>query len=357
MLSKRRKSGLMTGIRAGGARTAASPQEGFWSKMAAPLFPDYLAERRLLRRRLSFWRLGAFAAVIFGLAVAGVRLLGPDAALRFTPHIARFSIEGVITGDRETLKLLEKIENVQAAKAVVIAIDSPGGTTSGAELLYNAIRRLSAKKPTVAVVGNVAASGAYIAALGTDQIVALGNALVGSIGVLIQYPNVAKMLDTIGVKMEDVKSSPLKAAPNPFEPTTPEAEAALAALVGDSFSWFKSLVKERRNMTGEELQVVADGRVFTGRQGFDLHLVDRLGGEREAIDWLEQEKKIPKGLELRDWKQNRTLERLGILTLSARAAEMLGLDGLSHALDRAASAAPAGTLDGLLSIWQAGSLN
>jgi len=159
------------------------------------------------------------------------------------------------------------------------------------------------------------------------------------------------------VKMEDVKSSPLKAAPNPFEPTTPEAEAALAALVGDSFTWFKSLVKERRNMTGEELQAVADGRVFTGRQGVDLHLVDRLGGEREAVDWLEQEKKIPKGLEIRDWKQGRTLERLGILTLGARAAQMFGLDGISQALDRAARAADARMLDGLLSIWQAGSVN
>jgi protease-4 len=325
--------------------------------MPAPLFPDYLAERRILRRRLSFWRLGAFAALILALAAAGFRYLGPDAALRFTPQIARVTVEGLITGDRETLKLLEKIENAQSVKAVVFAIDSPGGTTTGAEKLYGAIRRLSAKKPTVAVVGNVAASGAYIAAIGTDQIVALGNALVGSIGVLIEYPNVAKMLDTIGVKMEDVKSSPLKAAPNPFEPTTPEAEAALAALVGDSFTWFKSLVKERRNMTGEELQAVADGRVFTGRQGIDLHLVDRLGGEREAVDWLEQEKKIPKGLEVRDWKQGRTLERLGILTLGARAAQMLGLDGIGQALERAASAADARMLDGLLSIWQAGSVN
>jgi protease IV len=325
--------------------------------MPAPLFPDYLTERRILRRRLSFWRLGAFAALILALAAAGFRYFGPDAALRFSPHIARVTVEGLITGDRETLKLLEKIETAPSVKAVVFAIDSPGGTTTGAERLYDAIRRLSAKKPTVTVVGNVAASGAYIAALGTDQIVALGNALVGSIGVLIEYPNVAKMLDTIGVKMEDVKSSPLKAAPNPFEPTTPEAEAALAALVGDSFTWFKSLVKERRNMSGEELQAVADGRVFTGRQGIDLHLVDRLGGEREAVDWLEQEKKIPKGLEVRDWKQGRTLERLGILTLGARAAQMLGLDGLSQALERAASATDARMLDGLLSIWQAGSVN
>jgi protease-4 len=203
----------------------------------------------------------------------------------------------------------------------------------------------------------VAASGGYVAALGTDRIVALGNALVGSIGVLVQYPNFAKLLDTVGVKMEDVKSSPLKASPNGFEPTSPEARAALAALVADSFTWFKALVKERRNMTSEQLEAVADGRVFTGRQGMELHLVDRLGGERDAIEWLEQEKNIPKGLPVRDWKQERTLERLGILSFSARAAEFLGLVGLSGALDRAAIAAQERMLDGLVSIWQVGGAN
>jgi len=319
--------------------------------MAVPSFPDYLAERRILRRRLSYWRVAAFAAAILGLTAAGIRLLGTEAPLRFTPHIARFSIEGIITGDRETLKLIDKIKDAKAAQAVVISIDSPGGTTAGAEVLYAAIRRLSAKKPTIAVIGSMAASGGYAAALGADRVVALGNSLVGSIGVLVQYPNLVKMLDMVGVKVEDVKSSPLKAAPSPYEPASPEARAALAALVDDSFTWFKSLVQERRNLTGEQLRTVTDGRVFTGRQGLDLRLVDSLGGEREAVDWLEQEKKISKDLPVRDWKQDRTLESLGILTLTARVAQFLGLDRLSLALDRAASAAQARMLDGLLSIW------
>jgi protease-4 len=325
--------------------------------MAAPRFADYLAERRILRRKLSFWRIAAVAAPILGVAIASQRLLGPDGPYGLTPHIARLAIEGIITGDRETLKLIQKVEESKAAEAVLISIDSPGGTTSGAERLYDAIRRLSAKKPTVAVVGSLAASGGYVAALGADRIVALGNALVGSIGVLVQYPNFAKLLDTVGVKMEDVKSSPLKASPNGYEPTSPEARAALAALVGDSFTWFKALVKERRSMTSEQLEVVADGRVFTGRQAMELHLVDRLGSERAGIEWLEQEKNIPKGLPVRDWKQERTLERLGILSFSARAAEFLGLGVLSGALDRAASAAQERMLDGLVSIWQVGGAN
>jgi protease-4 len=325
--------------------------------MAVPFFADYLAERRILRRKLSYWRIVAVAAVILAAAAAGLRLLGPDGAVGFAPHIARLSIEGIITGDRQTLKLIQKIEDSRAAEAVLISIDSPGGTTAGAERLYDAIRRLSARKPTVAVVGSMAASGAYVAALGSDRIVALGNALVGSIGVLVEYPNVAKLLDTVGVKIEDVKSSPLKASPNGFEPTSPEARAALAALVGDSFTWFKALVKERRNMSSEQLEAVADGRVFTGRQGIELHLIDRLGGEREAIEWLEQEKNIQKGLPVRDWKQERTLESLGILSFSARAAGFLGLGELSGALDRAAIAAQERMLDGLVSIWQVGGAN
>jgi protease-4 len=319
--------------------------------MAAPLFADYLVERRLLRRRLSFWRIAAFVAAAAGVVVLGLRFFGADEPLNFSPHIARLTISGVITGDRDTLKLISKLEDSQAA-AVLVSINSPGGTTTGAERLYEAIRRLSAKKPTVAVVGTLAASGGYIAALGADQIVAQGNSLVGSIGVLVEYPNFAKLLDTIGVKVEDVKSSPLKASPNGFEPTTPEARAALASIVDDSFAWFKDLVKQRRALTDPQLAAVDDGRVFTGRQGIGLHLVDRLGGEREAIAWLEQEKSVPKGLKVRDWKPSGTAQRLGLFSLAAEGAAFFHLDGLSQLLAQGEEAAQAHVLDGLVSIWQ-----
>ncbi len=322
--------------------------------MAAPLFADYLVERRLLLRRLSFWRVAAFGAAAIGLLILGLRLL--DGALNFAPHIARLSIDGLITGDRETLKLISKIEESDAA-AVLVSIDSPGGTTTGAERLYEAIRRLSAKKPTAAVVGTLAASGGYIVALGTDQIVARGNSLVGSIGVLVEYPNFTKLLDTIGVKVEDVKSSPLKASPNGFEPTTPEARAALASIVEDSFAWFKALVKQRRGLTDPQLAAVDDGRVFTGRQGLNLHLVDRLGGEREAIVWLEQEKSVPKGLKVRDWKKSSSLGRLRLFSFAARAAGLLHLDELSRLFAEGDRFAQARMLDGLVSIWQVDGVN
>jgi protease-4 len=181
--------------------------------------------------------------------------------------------------------------------------------------------------------------------------VAHGNSLVGSIGVLFQFPNVSKLLSTVGVQVEEVKSSPLKAAPNGFEPTSEAARAALAALVADSFDWFKGLVKERRNLTDDELAQVADGRVFTGRQAVPLKLVDRIGGEREAISWLETEKGIAKGLPIRTWRTDRSLETLGFLGALGDAAERLGLSGAVHLLQRGSETADSRLLDGLVSVW------
>jgi protease-4 len=275
----------------------------------APLSSDYLVDRRLLQRKLSFWRFAAFLFLIGVVLVGGYRLIGGRGVTALTPHIARLSIEGVITGDKDTLKLIRDIGRSQAT-GVLLSIESPGGTTTG------------------------------------------GNSLVGSIGVLFQYPNVAKLLETLGVRVEAVKSSPLKASPNGFEPTSPEARAVLSELVSDSFNWFKGLVKERRHMTDEELNIVSDGRVFTGRQGINLKLVDRLGGEREAISWLEQEKGVKKNLPVRDWKKDRSFERLGLLGFSARLAELAGFSGLSQMLERGSTFAESRLLDGLVSIWQ-----
>jgi protease IV len=314
---------------------------------------DYIVDRRRLQRKLSFWRGAAIVLLITALGAIGLKLSGHIGTGRFSPHIARVSIDGLITGDRTTLKLLDDVSK-SGAKGVILAIDSPGGTTTGAERLYDAIRRLAAKKPTVAVVGNAAASGAYIAAIGTDRIIAQGNSLVGSIGVLIEYPEFSKLLGKIGVEVDSVKSAPLKAEPSGFEPTSPAVRAALASLVDDSYQWFKGLVKERRGMSDAQLAAVDDGRVFTGRQALNLKLIDEIGGEREAIAWMEHAKGVPHGLPIRDWKSQNELERLGILSTSAEIADALGLTGLGQFLDRAAIYAQAQYLDGLVSIWQVG---
>jgi protease-4 len=318
--------------------------------MSAPT--DYLLDRRRLRRKLSWWRLIAIAAATLAAVVIVARLSGADSTDKLTPHIARLSLQGLIIGDKDTLDLIKKIGESSQAKAVIVAIDSPGGTTTGSQMIYEELRRLNEKKPVIAVVGALAASGAYIAAIASDTIVAQSTSLVGSIGVLFQFPNVYKLLETVGVKVEEFKSSPLKAAPNGLEPTSEAARTAIASLVADSYTWFKDLVKERRHLDDAELAKVADGRVFTAHQGQPLKLVDILGGEREAIAWLEKNKDVTKNLPVRDWKKKQTLERLGLVESAAGLARTFGFETIALVLDQTAATERVGRLDGLLAIWQ-----
>jgi protease-4 len=310
---------------------------------------DYLLDRRRMRRKLGYWRIAAIAAGLLAALIAFSKVPGVESFDKATPHLARFIVEGMITGDRDTLDLIKELQESKAA-GVLLSIDSPGGTTTGAEAVYLALRKLAEKKPVVAVVGNTAASGAYIAALGADQIFVRGGSLVGSIGVLAEIQSVYKGLDMIGVKVDEFKSSPLKNAPNNFEPTSEAARAAVMALIDDNYVWFKGLVKERRGLTDEELAKVADGRVFTGRQAAPLKLVDAFGGESEAVEWLEKTKGVAKKLPIRDWKKKSKLDQFGILGLASTALRALGLAPFAAALEGAA--APRASLDGVLAIWQ-----
>src|SRR5277367_3347173 len=244
---------------------------------------DVIVDRRRIRRKLTFWRVtSAVIAIAAVVAVGVIATPGGRSALASSGSIARINIEGLIRSDQSRVEALERLAKSQAA-AVVVHINSPGGTTAGSEQLYNSLVQLKAKKPLVVVVEGLAASGGYITAIAADHIVAQQTSLVGSIGVLFQFPNFSEVLKTVGVKVEEVKSSPLKAAPNGFEPTSPEARAALDALVKDSYAWFRSLVKERRGMDDALLEKVADGRVFTGRQAVDLKLIDQLGDEKPLL--------------------------------------------------------------------------
>jgi len=169
--------------------------------------------------------------------------------------------------------------------------------------------------------------------------------------VLIQFPNVAGLMNTLGVKLEEVKSSPLKAAPNGFEPSSPEALAALASVVNDTYGWFKGLVKERRGYDDAALATVSDGRIFTGQQALDLKLIDTLGGETEALDWLAQEKKIDKTLPIKDWSSYEGLGNLGLTHMAAAMVlDAVGAKELAAALRHGYPGAT-GALDGLVSVW------
>jgi protease IV len=316
-----------------------------------PIDAEQMSERRRLTRRLSFWRIAAIAAAC--LTVIGIALatFARSSMLPGGAHVARVTISGIITGDRQTLRLLEDVRR-SPASAVVVVIDSPGGTVPGSEMIYDELRRLNQRKPVVTVVNSLAASGGYIAALGTERIVARQTSLVGSIGVLFQVPNVTVLLDKVGVKMETVRSTPLKAMPSGIEPTSPEAKAAVEALVSENYAWFRTLVKDRRNLSDEQIALAADGRVFSGRRGKELGLVDDIGGEREARAWLESAKDISSNLPVRDYRKRRTLEESGLLGLATSALGWLGIDSGVSALERFSQKSEALSLDGLLALWQ-----
>jgi protease-4 len=319
---------------------------------------DSIVDRRRMRRKLTFWRIVTVVIVALALAGLGFRFFPGAPVSEASGAIARIKITGLIRGDQDRVEALERLGKSQA-KAVIVHIDSPGGTTAGSEQLFKSLREVQSKKPMVIVVDGLAASGGYIAAISGDYIVAQETSLVGSIGVLFQFPNFTEVLKTIGVKVEEVKSAPLKASPNGFEPTSPEARAALESIVMDSFGWFKGLVKDRRKMDDALLTKVSDGRVFTGRQAVDLKLIDRLGDEKTAIEWLEQEKQIPANTPVRDYKLEPRFRDLPFLHVAAFAAEAIGLSAFAQRLESwgAVQAAERLNLDGMLALWHPSTVN
>jgi protease IV len=303
---------------------------------------ELIVDRRQLQRRLWRWRVVAALAVLF--AVGALFWTGGDFK-KYSDHIARVRIDGLITGDQATLNLLDEIGKSEKVKAVIIRIDSPGGTTAGSEALYEQIRKISKNKPVVAVMDTVAASGGYITAIATDYIVARGNTITGSIGVIFSFPEISKLLDTLGIKMEEIKSGELKAEPSPYKPVSDHVRAVSNEMVQESFAWFTGLVAERRHLTAERVAVLADGRVYTGRQAVADKLIDALGGEDVALQWLETDKKISKDLNVVNWANPVNVDPTGLgFSIANIVLKALGFEGLKRQVESA-------RLDGLLVLW------
>ncbi|MDR3500339.1 MAG: signal peptide peptidase SppA [Parvibaculum sp.] len=307
---------------------------------------DALTDRRRLKRRLFFWRFGAVVAA----AVALVVLFSPDGLRFHRAQIARVEITGIITDDRDMQEMLGKLADDPAIKAVILSIDSPGGTTTGAEALYASVRKLAAKKPVVAVLGTLAASGGYIAAISADHIVARGNTLTGSIGVLFEWAQVAGLMDKLGVEMREVKSAPLKAEPNPFHKASPEAVAAMQDLISSSYDWFLGLVAERRKLDPATARKLGDGRVYTGWQAVKNGLVDEVGGEDEAIRWLAKARNVNPDLPVEDWAPERP--DAGFSPFGSRAAAEVLAETVEVLAGKTLQTKRL-TLDGLTSVWHA----
>ncbi len=316
---------------------------------------DDIIERRRLRRKLVFWRVLGVLALVVAVVVAGVLIAGPDTiGARSMPHVARISIDGFIAEDKAELELIDRLGKNDAVRAVIVSIDSGGGATVGGEALYTALRQLSAKKPTVASIKTLGASAAYMTAIATDQVFAYRSSITGSIGVLFQSPEVSEAMAKLGIKLTEVKSSPLKAAPSPFAPASPESLAVIKSLIDDNYNWFVDLVAERRRLDRPTALRLADGRVYSGQQAKDAGLVDGIGGEDVALDWLTREKGIDPALRVLDWEKERPERGFSFAEVAVRLmARQLGF--APDAIDASGLAPwlPRLNLDGLLSVWQA----
>lgn len=300
--------------------------------------PDAILERRRLRRNLSLWRVAAIVGITGAVAIIAASM----SDLKFgRDHVSKLEIFGVIVEDEKRDQAILDLADDAHAKALIVTIDSPGGTTSGSEGLYLALREVARKKPVVAVMGTVAASGGYITAIGADHIIARGNTITGSIGVLMQNTEVSELLKKIGVGIEMITSGPLKGKPSPFEPMDAQGRAAIKTLIDDSYQWFVDLVAERRKLTPERARELSDGRVYSGRLALEAKLVDQIGGMPEARSWLDKEKDISRKLPVEPllYGDEATLSgRLINNMIFGWAEKSLNLKRL--------------TLDGLVSLWQ-----
>ncbi len=298
------------------------------------------------RRRWRWIAVAAIAALVIGIAAVG-NYEQPRGT-----HVARLEVSGLITGDERQLQLIRDLTKEDDVKAMIVRIDSPGGTTVGSEALYEELRKFAAKKPLVAVMDSVAASGGYITAIAADRIYARGNTITGSIGVIFTYPDVSQLLSTVGVKMEEVKSGELKAEPSGTKPTSEKAKLVMQEMVNDGFTWFKGLVADRRKLDRATVDRLSDGRVYSGRQALAVKLIDELGTEETARAWLAKEKQIAADLktETREPPPVNTTPRFNISWSNATSDAILASLGLGGWLENAEAA----KLDGLLVLWRAG---
>lgn len=313
---------------------------------------DAILDRRRLRRKLTFWRVAALAV-----AALGVFALADFTGLRgrAAPHIAKVKIEGPIHEDDNLLARLDKIAKSDAVKGLIISVDSPGGTTAGGEAIFDAVRKVAQKKPVVAQVGTLAASAGYLIASAADHIVARQTSIVGSIGVLFQYPDISQLLTKLGIKIETIKSSPLKAEPNFFSPAPEAAKVMIRNMIMDSYNWFVGLVEKRRGLDHEQALALADGSVYTGRQALDKKLIDQLGGEDEAVGWLKS-KGTAGTLPVVEWKPERPGFMNSLFSESAARllTRFLGVPEESGTLLLREAVGERLFAPGLLSVWSTG---
>ena len=266
---------------------------------------DLLLDRRRLKRRLSFWRVLAIlcaAAFVVIAAGRGVRLFG---GAGLGTHIARVSVTGVMTEDRKLVEAVDALARDPSVPAVLLYVDSPGGTVGAGDSLHAALARVAAAKPVVAVMAGTAASAGYMISVAAQRIFGRASTLTGSIGVILETGDASGLLNRIGIDAEAITSGPLKDQPSFIRPLTPEGRTYLHDLVNSLYGQFVAIVAEGRHMDEAKVRQLADGRAYTGQQALQLGLIDQIGGERDAREWLDHEKHVSLGTPIRDLRVDR----------------------------------------------------
>ena len=253
-----------------------------------------------------FWRSFAVLAVVAAV-LAALRDEGVSAFDR--SHVARLTVSGLITDDRKLTEAVTKLADNDSVKALIVSINSPGGSVAGGEGLHDAIAHVAEKKPVVAVMRGTAASAGYMIAVPAARIFAREGTLTGSIGVLLETGEASGLLKTLGIQAEAITSGPLKDQPSFIRPLTPEGRDVLHGLVMDMYDQFVGMVADGRHMDAARVRQLADGRAYTGRQALQLGLVDAIGGEHDARAWLAQAKGVPADLPVDDVSTSNFAER------------------------------------------------
>ncbi len=283
---------------------------------------DLLVDRRRLKRRLSFWRV---LAVLVILGIVGYVVVGRQPTLLpGTSHVTRVTVSGVIASNRRLVEAVSALAKDSSVAAVLLAVDSPGGSVAGGESLHDALARVAAVKPVVTVMGGTAASAGYMISLPAARIFASNATLTGSIGVILETGNAAGLLDKLGLSAEAIISGPLKDQPSFTHGLSPAGRDYLQGLVGDLFGQFVTMVAQARHMDEAEVRQLADGRAYTGRQARALGLVDEIGGEPEARAWLAKDKGVKADLPISDLRLGSFYDRTVGATLGL-IGDRLGL--------------------------------
>ncbi len=205
---------------------------------------------------------------------------------RARKSIARIEVTGVI-GSAARKRVLEALKDIEERRfpALLLRIDSPGGTVGDSQEIYTALRRLQDKLKVVASFGNISASGGVYIGMGAEQIMANPGTITGSIGVILRGNNLERLLDRVGVSFKVIKSGPYKDILAFDRELTDPEKRILQELIDVSYGQFVRTVAEARSLSEETVRGFADGRIFTGEQALELGVVDRLGSEEEARRW------------------------------------------------------------------------